>query len=263
MRNIKLTLQYDGTRYSGWQRQTSRQSSSASRQLTVQETLEQALEKILREKIRVIGSGRTDAGVHAIGQVAHFHTAHPIELFRLKGALNAVLPRDIAVVDARQVDLDFHARFDARAKTYRYLLIQTKTRSAFCLPGVWSLAYPLDLALMRREAACLVGRHDFRSFQASDRHPRKSVTTIKKITVTKGTSRRLPFLTGATVILFEIEGTGFLRGMVRNIVGTLIDIGRGKLPEGSVRRILRAKDRRQAGMAAPAAGLCLAQVTYA
>lgn len=261
--NIRLLIAYDGSRYAGWQTQTGRlRSADLTGPRTVQEALEKALRTILRQKVVLIGSSRTDAGVHALAMVAHFHTEQPVNFFRLKGALNGLLPRDIAVTDAREVSLDFHARFDAVSKRYEYVLLQKKGKQVFSYPGAVAVPYALDTALMNREARCLIGKHDFRSFQGSDRVARRSLTTIRKIFVKKIKKSRWPFLRGVNVILIEIEATGFLRGMVRNIVGTLMDIGRGKIKKGELKKILEAKDRRRAGVCAPAAGLTLTKVRY-
>jgi tRNA pseudouridine38-40 synthase len=265
MRNIKLTLQYDGTRYAGWQTQNSRQSTVRSprkKTKTIQETLEDALWKLLREKVVCVGCGRTDAGVHALAMTAHFHTSSAINILRLKGALNGILPPDIAVSDARDMPGDFHARFDVVSKIYRYLVIQKKGKQVFRFPGAWFTSYELDVALMNREAQTLVGEYDFRSFQGSDRVARKSMARITRISVKKLPGAGIPFLKKSAQILFEIEAAGFLRSMVRNIVGTLVDIGRGKIPPGALKKILKAMDRRSAGMCAPASGLYLAEVSY-
>jgi tRNA pseudouridine38-40 synthase len=263
MRNIRLTIQFDGTRYAGWQRQgdqaTRRQGGKVK---TIQETVETALQKILREKTLLVGSSRTDAGVHALAMTAHFTTTSAIGLFRLMGALNGILPLDIAVSDAAEATLDFHARFDAVSKIYQYLVAQKKTKHVFRFPGAWVLGYDLDVALMDREARCLIGKHDFRSFQGSDRVARKSVATISKISVKKLPASKIPFFRGTSQILFEIEAGGFLRCMVRNIVGTLVDIGRGRIARGDLKDILKARDRKRAGVCAPASGLYLAKVFY-
>lgn len=263
MPTFKLVLRYDGTRYAGWQRQTRRGSSiGAARLLTVQEEVEKALEQVLRRKVKVEASGRTDAGVHALAQTAHFSTNKSVDLFRLRGSLNALLPSDIAVLSVEKATRRFHARFDASRKTYQYLVLAKPIKSVFSLP-VCAVPHPLNVRQMHREAQVLVGRHDFRSFQGADRVPRQSVTTLYKVSVRRVKSPGIPFLAHEALILFEIQGAGFLRGMVRNIVGTLLDIGRGKIKKGELKTILAAKDRRRAGFCAPARGLFLSEVSYA
>jgi tRNA pseudouridine38-40 synthase len=260
--NIRLTIAYDGSRYAGWQTQDGRlRSTGAKTPKTIQGTLEKVLKKILREKVVLFGSGRTDAGVHALAMAAHFHTTKTIDLFRLKGSLNGLLPSDIAVLGADEVSQKFHAQFDRSRKTYQYLVIARRAKSVFSLPGV-VVTYALNVRRMHEEARCLSGKHDFRSFQGADRRPRRSVTTLHQVSVQKIRPRGIPFLAGDTMILFEIRGSGFLRGMVRNIVGTLLDIGRGKIKKGELKAILDARDRRKAGLCAPARGLFLSDVVY-
>ncbi len=246
MRNIKLILEYDGTRYQGWQVQKGRDSR------TLQETIEQTLQKVLQEKIRLVASGRTDAGVHALGQVCHFHTKSDITLDKLHRALNSLLPGDISVLQVQECGMRFHSRFDAKSKIYRYTILNRKSRSALQRDTAYFFPYPLNLRLMQKEASWLLGRHDFKSFKASNRQERSSIRTIKQIKIFK----RDPF------IQIDIEANGFLTHMARNIVGTLIEIGRGRFPAGSMRKILRSKDRRQAGTCVPAKGLCLLEVKY-
>lgn len=246
MKNIKLILEYDGTRYHGWQVQ--RRCASK----TLQETIEQTLQKVLQEKIRLVASGRTDAGVHALGQVAHFQTKSDISLDKLHRALNSLLPSDISILGVEACDRHFHSRFDAKSKVYRYTILNRKSRSALQRNTVYFFPYPLNLKRMRKEAAWLLGRHDFKSFQAADKKERGSVRTIKQIKIIK----RGP------LIQVDIEANGFLTHMARNIVGTLIEIGRGRFPVGSMRKILLSKDRKQAGACVPAKGLCLLKVKF-
>lgn len=245
MRNIKLTIEYDGRRYAGWQVQ----GKGAK---TIQGALEKALYEILHKKLNVIGSGRTDAGVHAKGQVANFKTDSLIAPDRLRMALNAVLPADISILRAEEVSPDFHSRFSAKSKVYRYTILNRPSRPAILRGMVYFYPYSLDLALMRREARCLLGRHDFRSFQATDKKERGSVRKVKKVAI----------LRDKELIHIGIEANGFLYNMIRNIAGTLIEIGRGKFPEGSIKRILGLKNRRFAGPNLPAKGLCLLKVNY-
>jgi tRNA pseudouridine38-40 synthase len=267
MRTIRIILQYDGTRYAGWQRQTSRRVSGSGRHqrlLTVQEEVEKALEKVVGHEVRLTGSGRTDAGVHAVAQTAHFATVSHIPEDRLLRALDRYLPRDIGVAGVQEADPRFHARFSAVSKSYRYIIVPACEKSVFLDRFAFTVKYPLSVAWMRRAARCLVGRHDFSSFQASDRVPRKSVTRIEKIRVyRKKGEDSLPFLKQTDLIIVDIDASGFLRGMVRNIVGTLIDIGRGRLAPDAMEDILKRRDRRYAGFCAPARGLYLRSVRYA
>jgi len=253
MRNIRLALEYEGTHYCGWQTQGNARSSRSPRQKTIQETIEKALQGILQEKVRLIGSGRTDAGVHAGAQVANFKTTSCIPAGKLQKALNSLLPDDIVVTRLEEAEADFHSRFQAISKVYRYTILNRSYPSAFLRDRVYYYPYPLDVRLMRREAQVLVGRHDLKAFRAADKKERGSVRTVKSIMLARG---RDGFLR------IDIEADGFLYNMVRNIVGTLIEIGRGRFPAGSMKRILRSRDRGQAGPTAPAVGLCLEQVKY-
>ncbi len=273
MRNIKLTIEYAGTNYAGWQMQNSCQLSHACRQAgavscqpkTIQETIEKAIKKIIQKKVKIIGSGRTDAGVHAQAQVANFKTDSGIAIEKLRKALNAVLPDDISVIKTEEAGLDFHSRFSAKSKVYRYTILNRASRPAILRDTVYSFSYPLNLKLMRKDARVLLGRHDFKSFCASGSNTKESIRTIKRITI-----RKLPYnlspithnLNEFPLILIDIEADGFLYNMVRNIVGTLIEIGRGKLPEGSTKKILLARNRKFAGPTVPAQGLCLLEVKY-
>ncbi len=246
MRNIKLVLEYDGTDYGGWQKQ------AAGGRRTIQGTVEAALKQILGEDVRVTGSGRTDAGVHAEGQAANFRTRSGLPAAVIGKAINAVLPRDIVVRRVSVVGDDFHARFRARAKIYRYRILNQPQPSVFQRRFVHFVRCRLDAGLMKKEARCLLGRHDFKSFQAADKKERGSIRKMSRIRIKRD----------GGLITIEIEGDGFLRGMARAIAGTLIDIGRGKLPPGSMKKILLARNRRWAGPAAPAKGLCLVRVKY-
>jgi len=266
MRNIKLTIEYDGTNYAGWQVQNSCQLSAVSCQpKTIQETIEKAIKKIIHEKVKLIGSGRTDAGVHAFGQVVNFKTDSGMAAEKLQRALNAVLPDDISVVKTEEAGPDFHSRFSAKSKVYRYTILNRPSRPAILRGAVHFCSYPLDLKLMRKEARVLLGRHDFKSFCASGGNTKETIRTIKRITIIKLPYNLSPIthnLNEFPLILIDIEADGFLYNMVRNIVGTLIDIGRGKLAEGSMKKILLARNRRCAGPTVPAKGLCLLEVRY-
>jgi tRNA pseudouridine38-40 synthase len=244
MRNIKLVIEYDGTHFSGWQIQLKRR--------TVQEVLEKALKQILQEKIRVIGSGRTDSGVHALGQVANFHTASKMPVAGIQRALNAILPDDIVIHKAEEASPGFHSRFKAKSKIYRYVILNRPHRSTRDNRFAYFYPWKLDVGLMRREAGYLLGKKDFKSFQAADKKHRASRRHLKNISIRRQ----------GDFIYIDIESGGFLYKMCRNIVGTLIEIGRGKLEKGSIKDILKRKNRKIAGPTALAQGLTLLEVKY-
>jgi tRNA pseudouridine38-40 synthase len=245
-RNIKLLIEYDGSNYAGWQVQ------SKYRGKTIQKIIEKTLFGILRERVKLIASGRTDAGVHALGQVANFYTSSNMPLQRLKIALNGLLPEDIKIAGLSEAAQDFHSRFSAKSKVYRYSILNRDYSSALLRNSLYFFPHFLDVQLMQDEAKVLVGKHNFRAFQASQGRDKNPVKTIKNIEV----KRRSGF------IFIVIEADGFLYNMVRNIVGTLIEIGRGRMKEGSMQRILNSGNRRLAGPTAPAKGLCLLKVRY-
>jgi tRNA pseudouridine38-40 synthase len=244
MRNIKLTIAYDGTDFHGWQRQPELR--------TVQGVLDEAIERLQGARPNTNASGRTDAGVHAMGQVVHFLSAsrHGPEVY-LK-ALNATLPRDVRVLDAVEVPQSFHATLDARSKRYRYRLDNAQFASPFELRYAWHVFHKLDVDAMNRAAAALLGRHDFRSFETDWPNRLSSVRTIYDVEA----SRHGDF------VHVEVEADGFLYNMVRAIAGTLMLVGTGKRPEGWVAEVLRAEDRVEAGPTAPARGLFLLHVNY-
>ena len=248
MRNILLKIEYDGTNYAGWQYQKNAKS--------IQEAIEAALKRITGRKARLISCGRTDAGVHALGHVANFKTTSTISLRNIRRGLNSVLPKDIVIKEAGEAPLKFNSQLDAKSKLYVYTILNRPTPTAISRDYVRHIPYELDLNLMKREARCLIGKHDFKSFQAADAewrgYLRSSVRTIKKLEVRKK----------GDLIKIEVEGDGFLYKMVRNIAGTLIEIGRGRFKPRSMKKILKAKDRKLAGPTAPAKGLCLVEVKY-
>ncbi len=254
MRNIKLTIEYDGTNYCGWQIQKVCDASPGGAKIkkTIQGTIERTLEKILKEKIALIGSGRTDSGVHALAQVANFRTNSKIAPLNLKAALNSNLPADIRIKSAVKADLAFHSRFQAKSKLYRYRILNKNIPSVFARNYCHFIPYFLDWRMMQGEGRALVGRHNFSSFQAKDKKERNPFRTVKKLRTFRKNGE----------ILIDIESNGFLYNMVRNIVGTLIEAGRGKLDKGAVKEILEKKDRKFAGPTAPAKGLCLVKVKY-
>jgi len=244
MRNIKLTISYDGTDYAGWQIQKNG--------WTVQAEIEKAIKKVFGKGHRVHGAGRTDAGVHAKAQVAHFKMPLAVPVGSIARAINSALPESVAVIRAEEVPPDFHSRFDARSKHYRYYILNSHHRNPFSQKYSWRVLYRLDVPLMKKEAALLDGRHDFKSFQAADK---KEISSVRKIF-------RIDLRKKGSSLVIDIEGDGFLYNMVRNITGTLVDIGRGYLPPGSMRKILNSRNRTAAGPTAPAKGLFLMSVKY-
>ena len=267
MRTLKLTIAYDGTRYEGWQTQRRRAAGP-----TVQGALEQVLRQILQEPVTVVGSGRTDAGVHAAAQVAHVKTRSAISVPRLLRSVNQLLPPDIAVTRLAAVRASFHARFDAVRKRYRYRLFTGEVVPPFIRPYVYHVRAPLSLSGMRREAAALLGRHDFGAFARarkdggttpSTRYARSGSSRATSRGTTTRAITRLSLRRQGQEIYLDVEGDGFLHTMVRTIAGTLVDVGRGHLPAGTLRRMLRTKRRKLAGIVAPARGLTLVSVRYA
>lgn len=246
MPTLRLLIEYDGTHFAGWQTQPGKR--------TVQETIEKVLSRITQEKIHLAGASRTDAGVHALGQVAHFKTSSPLSRSRVLAALSGLLPNDIAVKSVQEVPFSFHAQKDAVRKTYRYLVWNARIRSALLHRRVWHVWAPLNVAAMRRAARYLAGRHDFSAFRGAKSDTKTSVRRIYKLAISRQRS--------ANLIKIEITGNGFLKYMVRNIVGTLVEVGRGRLAPGDLAGILKSGDRRKAGMTAPACGLYLVRVVY-
>lgn len=261
MRNLKAIIEYDGSDYCGWQVQNRVQRTEHREQKkSIQATIEKILQKILQEKIRLIASGRTDAGVHALGQVANFKTRNKIPLDKLKRALNSLLPDDIRVSRLEEAGADFHSRYNAKFKIYRYLILNQPDQSPFLQRQVYFCPYALDVGLMAKAAKRLKGRRDFKSFCASGSKVKSTVRTIKNLTV-KRVRCGYPD-PGRALIEICIEADGFLYNMVRNIVGTLIEIGRGRFKPPELTKIALAKNRTFAGPTAPASGLCLMQVKY-
>jgi tRNA pseudouridine38-40 synthase len=245
---IKMTVAYDGSRYAGWQVQKTG--------VGVQQMMEEALGKLFRSSPRIHSSSRTDTGVHALGMVAHVeipHSEFQIPVPKLALALNAFLPEDIRVMTANRCPADFHARFDATGKQYRYFAWNHLAANPLLRHVAWHLPQPLDLTDMRAAAKVFLGKHDFKSFAATRNYEMEStVRTLWRCEI----KRSGPLLT------FIIEGDGFLYKMCRGIVGTLAQLGRGKFTRADLKKMLAAKDRRAAGMTAPAHGLVLWKVFY-
>lgn len=245
MKNFKLTIEYDGTNYCGWQRQ--------AKEPTVQAEIERALTFMTRAPVNLAGAGRTDAGVHALGQVASFRCDTRLDPEAILKGLNSLLPGDIAIQDCRSVPEGFHARFDAKSKVYHYRILNRDTRAAVGRDYAWFIHRPLDLPAMRRAAGILVGRHDFKAFESTGSPRAHTLREVGAADWVEGEDRCL---------VFQIEADGFLRCMVRNIVGTLVAVGLGKLAPGDVQAIMDARDRKRAGATAPARGLFLMEVKY-
>jgi len=260
-RNIKLIVEYLGSGYCGWQTQNKPLAlRRVDKTVSIQEALENTLHKILQEKVKITGSGRTDSGVHAVAQVANFRTKSHLSLSNIGKAMNSLLPKDIAVRGVCEVNPDFHSRFSAKSKLYRYIILNNPTRSVFLKDTSFFFPYRLNINLMKKESKCLIGRHDFKSFCACGSSAKNTVRTIRRVSVKK-TSNPLSHISYPLIII-DIEADGFLYNMVRNIVGTLIEVGRGKFPPGSLKKILFAKNRKLAGPTASAKGLFLMRVFY-
>jgi tRNA pseudouridine38-40 synthase len=245
MATFKLTLEYDGTAYAGWQRQAD--------QPTVQAALEAAIQQITQTRVPVIGAGRTDAGVHALGQVASFRSEKPFSCNEWERALNGLLPDDISVLSVETVSDDFHARYSAKQKLYTYRILNRRERSALDRVRAWHIRTPLDLPSMQQAALLLTGRHDFTSFEGSPTDNENPLCDLRRLEIQ-------PVPEGSLTI--DVLADRFLKQMVRAIVGTLVEVGQGKRPAASVKDILEARDRRLAGYTAPAHGLYLVRVDY-
>ena len=247
MRTLKLTLQYDGTDFVGWQRQANG--------VSIQGVLEDALAPIEGTTVTVHGAGRTDAGVHALGQVASVTIWSELVEPTLLRALNAVLPDDVRILTVEEVDAAFHARFSARAKTYEYRIVNAPIASVFLRRYVWHIQQPLDLEAIRTAAGPLVGTHDFAGFQGAGTVAASTVRTILALDVEDGAGFDLPFV-------IRVTGDGFLRHMVRNLVGTLVEVGAGRWDPWRLLAVLQSRDRSEAGRTAPPQGLFLTHVGY-
>jgi tRNA pseudouridine38-40 synthase len=242
---VKLTLEYDGTRYVGWQLQPNGPS--------IQAEVERALATLHKAPRRVTAAGRTDAGVHARGQVVSFSEERPLPLSAYVKGMNALLPEDVAVRAASLEPDGFDARRSARGKRYRYLVENGPTRAPLTRLQAWQLFGPLDVAAMRDAARHLVGRHDFAAFQAADCEARHAVREVRRLDVLGEPGGRIEVV---------VEATAFVKHMVRNFVGTLVEVGKGRRAPGTLPAVLASLDRKQAGPTAPPQGLCLEEVFY-
>lgn len=245
MKNVKIIIEYDGTDYHGWQCQADLP--------TVQKTIEDAIRKITRENVKITGSGRTDAGVHAIGQVANFFIETQMDTDTLRKALNSTLPRDISIIKAQEVPDGFHAQFSSRSKVYEYRIFNRPHPPALQRNRVWHIQEKLDTKKMRETAAYLEGTHDFSVFATADITVKTTVRTVKRVHVKK---------TREGIVLIEIEADGFLKRMVRMITGTLVEAGRGKLSPEGFGQILAEGQKTKNVFTAPPQGLFLRKVTY-
>ena len=245
MRNFKMILEYDGAAYCGWQRQDNG--------LSIQEVLEKIIGMITGEKITVIGSGRTDAGVHALNQVASFKSKTSLPAEILYRGLNGLLPADIVVKELTETTPEFHAQHDARGKIYIYRIYNSRLRRSVGRQYFWHINYPLDLAKMEKASQYLIGKHDFSCFCGTGSHVKDRVRTISAINLQKNKNNLLEI---------TVAAEGFLRYMVRNIVGTLVEIGGGKYPPEEIIKIIDSGDRNCAGVTRTAQGLFLKEVKY-
>jgi tRNA pseudouridine38-40 synthase len=244
-KNIRLSLAYDGSRYHGWQRQNNA--------LTIQEIIEEKIEMMVCEPIKLIASGRTDAGVHAVNQVCNFKTRSNLDPGTIKKGLNGLLPDDIFVRDVAYVPFEFHSRYSAKSKVYEYRILNEEDPDVFRRNYLWYIKTPLDLKVMAKCLAHLLGRHDFSSFRSSGSGNMDPVRSILRAEL-HGTEKGL--------LRVVIEADGFLRHMVRNIVGTVVEAGLGRISFSGFEKILESRNRRSAGIKAPPQGLFLMDVQY-
>ena len=242
---FKLVIEYDGTAYHGWQRQKADRS--------IQAEIEKALAVMTRQAVALAASGRTDAGVHALGQTAHFTCDTAIEPDAFIKGLNSLLPDDIVIKNCESVPETFHARYDARRKTYRYRILNRPVPTAVDNRYVWHIRKELNATAMQTAARHLIGEHDFKAFEGTGSPRTSTVRTLFRADLKKEKDGYL---------IFEVAGNGFLRYMVRNIIGTLVEVGRGKLTPEGFKSVLESKDREQAGATAPPQGLFLVAVEY-
>ncbi len=245
MRNIKITVEYDGTKYNGWQTQKNGEG--------IQEILTNAIHQVCNDVSKINGAGRTDAGVHAMGQTANFFTECKIPIEKFANAVNVFLPKDIAVKSANEVNNEFHARYSAKGKKYMYVVNNSSVRSALSFYREYYFPYEVDYKKMKKACEVLEGTHDFKAFMASGSSIKDTVRTVSKIQIKKREDGR---------IIFNFTGNGFLYNMVRILVGTLLDVGIGKINVEDIKDIIASKDRTKAGKTVPAQGLYLVEVYY-
>lgn len=244
MRNIKLTIEYEGKDYKGWQKQPNN--------LNIQGEIERAIKNVTGEDVDLIGSGRTDAGVHAFGQVANFKFNSDFPIEKMATAINSQLKKSIRVLKAEEVDLDFHSRYNCHKKTYAYMIDNSEQGTAIYRNVTYHISQPLDIEAMQKAADYLVGEHDFSSFKSSGTSSKNSVRTIYNAQILKEQQR----------VIIMLTGSGFLYNMVRIIAGTLVEIGLGHMKPTEMKNILEAKNRQMAGKTLPAQGLFLMSVDF-
>jgi len=245
LNNFKLIIEYDGTEYQGWQRQKNG--------CTIQAIIENAINVMTGKKVSLTGSGRTDAGVHALAQTANFHCNTELGPEMFQKGLNSLVPNDIVIKECCLVDDKFHARYDAKSKTYRYKILNQRLNSAISRRYVWHIRKMLDLEAMRSAIRYILGTHDFKAFEGSGSPRSNTIRTVINATLVEADQNNLSF---------QIEANGFLRYMVRNIVGTLVEVGLGKITPDDFKTILLSRDRNRAGATAPPHGLFLVNVKY-
>ncbi|WMJ90564.1 tRNA pseudouridine(38-40) synthase TruA [Anaerocolumna sp. MB42-C2] len=254
-RNIKLILEYDGSGYAGWQR-----LNNTTGKKSVQNVLEDCISGYLGEDIKVIGSGRTDAGVHALGQVANFYSTSGISAEEMKNTINTLLPEDIKVIDLKEADREFHSRYSARAKTYEYRISQGDVKPVFTRKYTLHVPENLDMDSMQKAAAYLTGTFDFKAFSTDRGDGKSTIRTIESIRIYRVKNAR--FKKSTEEVRIAITGDGFLYNMVRIITGTLIEVGLGKRKAYDIMDILKGKDRQLAGKTVSSVGLFLLEVRY-
>lgn len=244
MKNIKLTIEYDGTRFSGWQRQNNA--------LSVQEVVEKAIYKLTGESVEIFGASRTDAGVHARGQVANFFTGSTIPPLNFTAALNSKLPNDVSIVQSEEVFENFHARYSSRGKKYSYKIFNRKAPPAYMGNFYAHCPQELDFESMKKCLNYIIGTHDFATFKSTGSSAKTTIRTIENLTLDRE----------GDLFVMEIIGNGFLYNMVRIIAGTLMDVGKGKINPEDIPKIIESNNRKLAGKTGPACGLCLEKVYY-
>lgn len=253
MRNIKLIIEYEGTGYHGWQSQVNAAA--------IQDVLSSAIEKLTGEKTSLTGSGRTDTGVHALGQVANFHTASNIPADKFTYALNSILPDDIVVKKSEEADESFHSRFSAIGKKYKYLFYNSALPSALLRHRAWHIYHSLDTGAIAEGAKYFLGTHDFKAFMSTGSSIKSTIRNINEISIISESTKMGMNIMNSNLCL-EIAGDGFLYNMVRIIAGTLVQIGYGKIRPEYISEIIESGDRKKAGKTAPAHGLYLVEVYY-
>lgn len=244
MRNIKLTIEYDGKEYGGWQKQPNK--------LNIQGEIEKAIYEITREEVELIASGRTDAGVHALGQIANFKLNNEIPIEKISIAINSKLKKSIIIKKAEEVDINFHSRYNCKSKTYRYIINNSKEGTAIYRNLEYHIPIKLDYNNMRKAIKHFEGEHDFKAFKSSGTSSKSSIRTIYKTDIK----------TNADRIIIDLTGNGFLYNMVRIITGTLVEVGLGNVDEKDIPQIIQSGKRENAGKTLPAHGLYLVEATY-